>query len=257
MKEVSVLDMNSTKELSSLAQFPTVCPHTSFCLSPEAFILFKPVDSETVVEAIKNQIELLGEANKSDFGYTELIENINDYNLTDVGTYQIFSLRQKCTYLALALTLAKDNMNQWTWKKCCEEAIAMPQKSGMRQTSNPQSVMEWYRKFRTRQRFTMPCKKNQLPPFLEHNQDITKSIKQYCKEHLGELSVDTILPNLVREINGSSREELGEQKYLEVLKQVLKPFRLTCISISTVSRWMNLLGFKYELRWKGYLSKQK
>jgi hypothetical protein len=52
----------------------------------------------------------------------------------------------------------------------------------------------------------------------------------------------TILLNLVREINGSSREELGEQKYQEVLKQVLKPFRLTCISISTVSRWMNLLG---------------
>ncbi len=62
----------------------------------------------------------------------------------------------------------------------------------------------------------------------------------------------TILPNLVREINGSSREELGEQKYQEVLKQVLKPFRLTCTSISTVSRWMNLLGFKSELRRKGY-----
>jgi hypothetical protein len=85
-----------------------VCPHTSFWLSPEAFVLFKPVDSETVLEAIKNQIELLGEANKSDFGYTELIENINDFNLTDVGTYHIFSLHQKCTYLALALTLAKD-----------------------------------------------------------------------------------------------------------------------------------------------------
>ncbi len=28
-------------------------------------------------------------------------------------------------------------------------------------------------------------------------------------------------------------------------------FRLTCISISTVIQWMNLLGFKYELRWKG------
>jgi hypothetical protein len=68
MIEASVLDMNSTKELSSLAQLPTVCPRTSFWLSPEAFILFKPVNSETVLEAIKNQIELLGEANKSDFG---------------------------------------------------------------------------------------------------------------------------------------------------------------------------------------------
>jgi hypothetical protein len=151
-------------------------------------------------------------------------------------------------------------MNKWTWKKCCKEAIAILQKAGMRQTSNTQTVMEWYRKFRTKQRFTMPCKKKHFSLYLEHNQYNTTSIKQYCKEHLGELSVEfvyeyfhhTILPNLVREINGSSREELGEQKYQEVLKQVLKPFRLTCISISTVSRWMNLLGFKYELQRKGY-----
>jgi hypothetical protein len=133
MKEVSVLDMNSTKELSSLAQFPMVCPHTSFWLSPKVFILFKPINSETVLEAIKNKNELLGEANKSDFGYTELIENINDFNFTDIGTYQIFSLYQKCTYLALALTLVRHNTNKWTWKKCCEEAIAILQKAGDKQ----------------------------------------------------------------------------------------------------------------------------
>jgi hypothetical protein len=68
MKEVLVLDMNSTKELSSLARFPTVCPQTSFWLSLEAFILFKPVNSETVLEAIKNQIELLGEAKNLTLG---------------------------------------------------------------------------------------------------------------------------------------------------------------------------------------------
>jgi hypothetical protein len=103
-------------------------------------------------------------------------------------------------------------------------------------------------------------KKNQLPPFLEQNQDVTATIKQYCKEHLGELSVEfvfdylhhTILPNLVKDIYGSSKEELGDEKYQEALRQVLKPYRLTCISISTVSRWINVLGFKYELRKKGY-----
>jgi hypothetical protein len=74
MKEISVLDMNSQKICHHWPNFPAVRPHTSFWLSPEAFILFKPVDSETVLEAIKNQIEFLGEANKSDFGYTELIK---------------------------------------------------------------------------------------------------------------------------------------------------------------------------------------
>ena len=255
-----MLDPSSTQEVSSLACTPTVCPNTSFWQSPEAFILFKPVENETVLEAVNNQIELLGEANKSDFGYTELIENIKDFNLKDLSTYQIFCLRQKCTYLALALTLAKENMNKWTWKKCCEEAITLLKKTGIKQTSNPQTIMEWYRKFRVKRRFALVIQRNRLPPFLEQNQDITTTIKQYCKEHLGELSVEfvfdylhhTILPKFVKEIYGDSRDELGEEKYQEVLKQVLKPYRLTCISISTVSRWMNVLGFKYELRRKGY-----
>jgi hypothetical protein len=30
--------------------------------------------------------------------------------------------------LSLALVLAKENMNNWTWKKCCEEAIAILKK---------------------------------------------------------------------------------------------------------------------------------
>jgi len=63
-------------------------------------------------------------------------------------------------------------------------------------------------------------KKNQLPPFLEQNQDVTATIKQYWKEHVGELSVElvfdylhhTILPNLVKDIYGSSKEVLGEKK---------------------------------------------
>ncbi len=107
----------------------------------------------------------------------------------------------------------------------------------------------------------MVIQTNRLPPFLEQNQDITTTIKQYCKEHLGELSFEffffyylhhTILPKLVKDIYGDSRDELGEEKYQEDLKQLLKPYYLTCITISTVSHWMNVLGFKYELRRKGF-----
>jgi hypothetical protein len=46
-------------------------------------------------------------------GYTALIENINNFYLFDAATSQIFCLRQKCTYLALAPILAEENMNKW------------------------------------------------------------------------------------------------------------------------------------------------
>jgi len=158
---VIVLDnsSSSTKELSSLAQFPIVCSRFCFWDSPEACTLFKPVENETVLDAVNNQIEVLAEANKSDFGYTELIENLHEFNLADANTYQGFCLHQKCMCLSLALVLAKENMNNWTWKKCCEEAIAILKKNGMRLTKNPQTIMEWYRKFRVKRKFTMLIKK--------------------------------------------------------------------------------------------------
>jgi hypothetical protein len=45
-------------------------------MSPEAVALFKPVDDESVLQAIDNQILSLEEANKSEFGYIGLVKNI-------------------------------------------------------------------------------------------------------------------------------------------------------------------------------------
>jgi hypothetical protein len=104
-------------------------------------------------------------------------------------------------------------------------------------------------------------KKNKLPPFHEQNQDITAIIKQYCKEHLSELSVEflldylhkTIIPTMVKDMYGKGKDEMSEEEYAEVVRQVLKPYRLTSLSIS-VSRWLQALGFKYEVRKKGYIT---
>ncbi len=77
---------------------------------------------------------------------------------------------------------------------------------------------------------------------------------------MGELSVEflleylhqTIIPTMVKEIHGKRKEEMSEEEYTEVVRQVLKPYQFTCISISTVSHWLQVLGFKYEVRKKGY-----
>ena len=257
---VSVLDPSSTIEVSSLTIAPNLCPFTSFWMSPEAIALFKPVDDESVLQAIDNQLELLEEANKSEFGYIGLVENIKEINLKDASGYQVLVIRQKCMFLSVALTLAKENMNQWTWKKCCEESVIMLNKAGVKQAKHFQTVTEWYRQFRVKRKFTMMIAKKNLPPFLDQNPDITTKIKQYCKENLGELSVEflfeylhnTIIPKMVHDTFEKQREGLGEEQYQEKVRLLLKPYRLTSISFSTASRWLHLLGFRYELRRKGY-----
>jgi uncharacterized membrane protein len=85
-------------------------------MSPEAVSLFKPVDDESVLQAIDNQIVLLEEASKSKFGYIGLVENIKEINLKDASRYQVLLICQKHMFLSIALTLAKENMNQWMWK---------------------------------------------------------------------------------------------------------------------------------------------
>jgi hypothetical protein len=192
---------------------------------PEAIILFKPVGDEAVLEALDNQIQLLSEVNKSHYGYTKLIDNIKDYNTSNASTYQIWKLSQKCTYLSLALTSAKEHSNKWTWQQCCEEAVLLLSKCGINQTSNARTVMEWYRQFKIKRKFTIFIQKNKLPPFLEQNQDITATIKQYCKEHLSELSVEflldylhkTIIPTMVKDIYGKGKDEMSEEEYAEVV----------------------------------------
>ncbi len=85
--------------------------YKSFWTSPEAVALFKPVDDESVLQVIDNQILLLHEVNKSEFGYIGLVDNIKEINLKDASGYQVLAICQKSMFLILALTLAKESMN--------------------------------------------------------------------------------------------------------------------------------------------------
>jgi hypothetical protein len=112
---------------------------------------------------------------------------------------------QKSMFLILALTLAKENMNRWTWKKCCEESVNVRNKAGVKQVKHFQTVTEWYKQFRVKRKFTMVRAKKHLQPLLDQNPEITTKIKRYCEENLGELSVEfffeylhnTITPKMV------------------------------------------------------------
>jgi hypothetical protein len=111
-------------------------------------------------------------------------------------------------YVALALQYAKENMNGWTWKMCCEKAIEMLKICGMRATSCALTVIECYRKFRLKRGFQVYIARKDLPPFLQMNPEICTTIKQYAREHLAEVSIEilfeyvhsNILPQLVVDV---------------------------------------------------------
>ena len=216
---------------------------TNYWVSTEAIKLFKPKGEEGVLNAIDNQIEVLEQALASDSGYIEIIGNIKELNLNEIPTYQVFLLRQKCMYLTMSLNLAKEQMNNWTWTKCCNKAVEHLRKSGLKQAKNGRTVMEWYREFRQNRNFTVFAPQKLLPPFLEQNPHIVRKIKKYCTLNLAELSVEyvmdyvhnTLLPNLLKEETNQTRQEMGEESYQEKLRSFLKPYQLSTIGVTAIS----------------------
>ncbi len=95
------------------------------------------------------------------------MDNIKEINLKDESGYQVLATRQKSMFLILALTLTKENMNQWTWRKCCEESVNVLNKAVIKQTKHFQTVTEWLRQFRVKRKFIMViAKKNNYHHFL-------------------------------------------------------------------------------------------
>jgi hypothetical protein len=212
--------------------------------------MFKPKEEETTLKAINNQIMILEKASEWEW----------IINWKDIPTYQVFQIWQCYLYLALALNLAKEKMNGWTWKMCFEWAINMLSSCGMKATSRALTIMEWYQKFRDKRGFKVNIPKKDLPPFVLISSEICSTIKQYARENLLESSIDflfdyvhhTTLPQFVPDTVGRSKDEMGEDQYKLELKKNLKHFRLSKVTMQTIYRWMKALRFRYKMWRKGY-----
>jgi hypothetical protein len=53
------------------------------------------------------------------------------------------SIRQKSLILTLSLNLALEQMNGWTWGKCCDTAIKVAIRMGVSITKNANTVKRW------------------------------------------------------------------------------------------------------------------
>ncbi len=130
---------------------------------------------------------------------------LDEDNLT---SYQVWAIQQCCAMICLALTVAKEKMNGFSWEKCCDLAIQYASTAGIKLTSRPRTVMECYCCFRSKQKFEiLQRKKDNLPPFLQANPDVYSAMQQYGKENLRELLIEamvecvygTIIPLMIAE----------------------------------------------------------
>ena len=93
----------------------------SVFLLPEAKKLFNPFENESsTLTSIHNQIETLKQANRSSSGY--IVMSV----ITRSG-----HSNKSAQNIALALQLAKENMNAWTWEHCCSIAVQRLAQQGL------------------------------------------------------------------------------------------------------------------------------
>ena len=135
------------------------CP--SYWDSPEAMKLFNTLDDEeNARQSVSRQIEILMKGNKTEESYLDVIYGNATMDGSTLSSFEKHQIRLKCQLLCMSLNLALENMNDWTWNRCCSEAIAIGIKMGISTVKNPKMIEKWYRGFRAKRCFCIPLKKS-------------------------------------------------------------------------------------------------
>ena len=182
-----------------------------------------------------------------------------------LSEYDIFHIWMKCFYMIALYQIVEDDMSSNTFTECCEKASLLCGRQGWK-SINKFTVMKWHQSYRVKELFPNPlnekAKKERLPPFLRE-EDICTALRSFCRNNLSTLCAesaidyvyDNILPNIIAQcVEGEDRDQLPAvwKATEEDKKEVLKQYGLTCLSISTMHRWLGILGFKYATRKKYY-----
>jgi hypothetical protein len=123
-------------------------------------------DEENARQSVSSQIEILMKGNKTEESYLDVIYGNATMDGSTLSSFEKHQIRLKCQLLCMSLNLALENMNDWTWNRCCSEAIATGIKMGISTVKNPKTIEKWYRGFRTKCCFLYSLKKEaQLTSF--------------------------------------------------------------------------------------------
>ena len=167
--------------------------------SPEAKKLFlgSLTDGRSVVDVLKERIARLQQVNRSQDGWRDLVDKHDVDNLC--SAYDIFIIRQRCSILCLAYTLALEEMNSVCWvEDCCSQAIYDSGRMGIEAAATTErTVAGWNILLRAnREHFPLPDPKilkhkKPLPNLLEYyREEITLPWIGFCVKNLADLTVE-------------------------------------------------------------------
>jgi hypothetical protein len=239
--------------------------------STEAKRLFAAKEDRNAFEEVLLRIAALDKALKTG-DFSSLIHQYETHKPTD---HQMYCLKNKALYMKVALQLATEKMNKWTWDECCHEALRRCNAYSINRpyTTNSRVIRNWHTEFRKSNNFILPYRsKRGLPDFLEDNDDAVSLIVRYACSKLSELSVElmynylhcNVIPSMIRMRRDRSQAtkplshyvaepESNNSTVTDAEKQaLLKEYGLKELCLATVNNWMLKLGFKYETRRKCY-----
>ena len=227
---------------------------------------------ETAKETVQRRIRLLQLVHASEDGWRNVIIGRDEKNFCT--KLEIVEIRQRSTFLCCAYQLALANMNDITWHDCCKRACKFLNSLGFAQATFFKTVANWNKVFRRRESFPHPnpyvqCGKRPLPPLLEIFPDAKDQIVSFGIKNLATLTIEsvhdfvvsTVVPRLARmwqseqmasESCSDGIEQPVNNNDGESFDSFLNAHRLESLSLTTIWRWMRLLGFQYDIRKKSF-----
>jgi hypothetical protein len=217
-----------------------------------------------VQKIVLDRIEKLERVNCFAADWRELVDGGDQDDLC--SEHEIFLIRHRSMYLACALCKFVNevtNKARWTWQLCIEHAIGLMNDIDIETYSHWRPLARWHRRlaYSPKDAFIKsPAPKSRLPPFFIENLDAMNTFKKHGVSILKILSVErmhnyvleTLLPIMMARVERGI-EELEDDNVLlqrpaegelsEDTRDYLQSYNLSKVSIATVLRWMQAVGF--------------
>lgn len=248
----------------------------SYFDSPEAHKLFRPKPTETVEQSLVRRINLLDDVllDRSG-GYKLVIAPCEDRPGDGGDPDNIYNLKQKemiytkCHYTRLSYATALEKMHgaiRWTWDDVTTQCIEELEKAGFGEIANGRTIQRWHQEFREHEWFRHT---NLLLLTGQHSQPRTfqlfpsfgARLMSFATNNIGSFSTnlmqshinEKLLPSLYEQWCSENREDGKEAMSLGVFyTEVLGLSNEEGVKRSTVTKWLQRLGYSYHAASKSY-----
>ena len=161
---------------------------------------------------------------------------------------------------------------RWTWKKCIMHSISEMNDVGVEVYTNWWPLQRWHRRFVTRLNETFlkaPSAKHLMPPFFRKYPDdmmhlkVVEFVPPWKSFPLNWCIAMCMIAWFQRQRRVWDRHLTKTQQATTIWRKIpwlqqqakesyLKRYGLKCISMSTIVRWIHVVGFRYQNRAKHY-----